>query len=69
MPTAFHYTTVFLVQGPSTFSWNCLAKESHFPYAKNTFGWISVAAVRSHRGAIYSQVSDVDAASVSYVDE
>ena len=29
-----------------------------------------VAAVRSHRGAIYSKVSDVvDEASVSYVDE
>jgi len=28
-----------------------------------------VATVRSHRGAIYSKVSDVDEALVSYVDE
>jgi len=70
MPTAFHNTTAFLVQGPSTFSCNCVAKESNFPYAKNTFGWINVAAVRSHRGAIYNKVSDViDEAPVSYFDE
>jgi hypothetical protein len=29
----------------------------------------NVAAVRCHRGAIDSKVSDVDGASVSYVDE
>jgi hypothetical protein len=29
----------------------------------------NLAAVRSHRGAIYIKVSDVDEASVSYVDE
>jgi len=29
----------------------------------------NVVAVRSHRGAIDSKVSDVDEASVSYVDE
>jgi hypothetical protein len=28
-----------------------------------------VATVRSHRGAIYSEVSDVDEAPVCYVDE
>jgi len=69
MPTAFHNTTAFLLHGPSTFSWNCVDKESLFPYAKNTFGWISAASVRSHRGATYSKVSDVDDAPVSYVDE
>jgi hypothetical protein len=70
MPTTlFHGIHAFLLQGPSTFSCNCVAEESHFPYAENTFGWINVATVRFHRGAIYGKVSDVDEAPVSYVDE
>ena len=57
-------TTAFLLQGPSTFSWNCVAEGSRFPYDKNTFDCINVAAVRSHRGAIYSEVSEIDEAPV-----
>ena len=34
------YRHDLLLQGPSTFSWNCVVEEGHFRLAKNTFGWI-----------------------------